>query len=82
MFSNAIQAVRQISFSQRASVSGSYDRLEVLWAAASFLVLILCWDAASRLDERVSVPRIRIAHALEEERAARPGNTHPVTDFE
>jgi hypothetical protein len=28
------------------------------------------------------VPRVRIAHVLEEQGAARPGITHPVTEFE
>ncbi|HKE95132.1 MAG TPA: hypothetical protein VKB34_12550 [Povalibacter sp.] len=43
------------------------SRLEILWAWASLLVLIICWDAAFRLDEHVSLPRMRIAHAVEEE---------------
>jgi hypothetical protein len=82
MFSNTSQSVRHPSISPRASSRRTYDRLELLWAAASFVVLILCWDRASRLDERVSIPRVRIAHVLEEERAERTGITHPVTDFE
>lgn len=40
-------------------------RLEVLWAWASLLVLLVCWDAALRLDRQVSLPRLRIAHAVE-----------------
>jgi hypothetical protein len=28
------------------------------------------------------VPRVRIAHVLEEQGAARPGIAHPVTEFE
>jgi hypothetical protein len=42
-------------------------RLEVIWAWASFLLLIVCWDAARRLDEHVSLPRVRIARAGEED---------------
>ena len=82
MFSNASQAVRQTSVSPRAKARSGHDRLELLWAAASFVVLILCWDRASRLDERVSIPRIRNAHVLQEEQVARTGITHPVTEFE
>jgi hypothetical protein len=29
------------------------------------LVLIICWDAALRLDQRMPLPRIRIAHVSE-----------------
>jgi hypothetical protein len=41
-------------------------RREQWWAWASLFVLIVAWDAASRLDERVALPRMRIAHAAEE----------------
>lgn len=54
--------------SQRSSREGQ-ARLEVFWAWASLLVLIVCWDAAFRLDERVSLPRMRIAHAVDQERS-------------
>lgn len=49
------------------SKSGSAQicRLEIAWAWASLLVLIVCWDAALRLDQRVSVPRVRMVHAGE-----------------
>jgi hypothetical protein len=43
-------------------------RLEAAWAWASLLVLIVCWDAALRLDQHVSLPRMRIAHAVDMER--------------
>ena len=46
------------------------SRLETIWAWASLLVLIICWDAALRLDRSVPVPRVRIAHAVEPERLA------------
>ena len=37
-------------------------RREKVWAWLTLLALILCWDASIRLDERVSPPRVRIAH--------------------
>jgi hypothetical protein len=46
----------------------SKRRLELVWAWGSLLTLILCWDAALRLDQHVSPPRVRIAHAAEAER--------------
>lgn len=51
----------------------SINRLEIVWAWASLLMLIICWDAALRLDQRVSVSRVRIAHAAESERPAQTG---------
>ena len=47
------------------------SKLETAWAWASVLILVVCWDAALRLDERVSLPRMRIAHAVEIERSGR-----------
>jgi hypothetical protein len=38
-------------------------RRERCWAWVSLFVLIVAWDAAGRLDERVALPRMRIAHA-------------------
>jgi hypothetical protein len=38
-------------------------RREAVWAWMSLLTLLLCWDASLRLEERVSPPRVRIAHA-------------------
>ena len=49
----------------RAAAGGA----EAMWAWLSLLTLVLCWDAAARLDERVSPPRVRIAHAVERESA-------------
>ncbi|WP_116808793.1 hypothetical protein [Steroidobacter cummioxidans] len=43
------------------------QRREQAWAWLSLVVLIVCWDASSRLGERVSPPRARIAHAVAEE---------------
>jgi hypothetical protein len=40
-------------------------RRERVWAWLSLLTLIVCWDASARLDQRVSPPRVRIAHAGE-----------------
>lgn len=57
------------SLCSKAGVN-SIKRLEIVWAWASLLVLIICWDAALRLDQRVPVPRVRIAHAAESERPA------------
>jgi hypothetical protein len=37
-------------------------RREKAWAWLSLVTLILCWDASIRLDERISPPRVRIAH--------------------
>ena len=46
-------------------------RRETLWAWLSLLVLVICWDAAARLDERISPPRARLTHVAEaEERSA------------
>ena len=44
-------------------------RLELAWAWGSLLTLIICWDAALRLDQHVSPPRVRIAHVAEVERS-------------
>jgi hypothetical protein len=38
-------------------------RRERVWAWLSVLTLIICWDASERLDQHVSPPRVRIAHA-------------------
>jgi hypothetical protein len=40
-------------------------RRERLWAWASALLLVLCWDASLRLDEKVPLPRLRLAHAVD-----------------
>ena len=45
----------------------SQYRLEAVWAWLSLVTLVLCWDASLRLDERISPPRVRIAHAAERE---------------
>ena len=54
-------------------------RLELVWAWGSLLTLIVCWDAALRLDERVSPPRVRIAHAAELERPEQAFESTPAT---
>ena len=82
MFSTAESRSTRPSVQSRRAHIEAYSRLEVLWAVASFVVLILCWDAACRLDERISVPRVRIAHALEEERSLGQATTQPLADFE
>jgi len=42
-----------------SSNAASTRRFELLWAWASLLVLIVCWDAALRLDQRVPLPSMR-----------------------
>ena len=49
------------------------QRREQVWAWLSLVVLIICWDASARLGERVSPPRTRLAHVMDEEEASRPG---------
>ncbi len=78
---SASQVFRR-SASRIQSNAIAFSRLEILWAIASFVVLLLCWDATTRLDQRVSVPRVRIAHALEDERAMRDATSHPAARFE
>jgi hypothetical protein len=39
-------------------------RREHIWAWVSVLLLMLCWDASLRLDEKVPLPRVRLAHAV------------------
>jgi hypothetical protein len=56
--------------SQQGSVRAQSRRREVIWAWASLVTLVICWDRSARLDERVSPPRIRIAHALDRDEAA------------
>jgi hypothetical protein len=48
--------------SSRLTDSVRQDRREKAWAWLTLFTLILCWDASLRLDERVSPPRVRIAH--------------------
>ena len=48
------------------------QRRELIWAWLSFAALILCWDAASRLEEHVSAPRVRLAHAVDAEPHSTP----------
>jgi len=58
------------------------ERREKLWAWASLLMLIICWDAALRLDQHVSPPRIRIAHAGEKSDTAGTSITGHAGKFE
>ena len=53
---------------QNTAVSGPdprQRRREATWAWLSLVTLLICWDAAARLETRVSPPRVRIAHAGE-----------------
>lgn len=49
-------------------------RREQVWAWLSLVTLIVCWDASERLGERVSPPRTRIAHALDDHEVVRDGS--------
>ena len=42
-------------------------RRERIWAWLSVLLLVLCWDASLRMDEKVPLPRARLAHAAQSE---------------
>jgi hypothetical protein len=54
---------------------------ERAWAWLSVLTLIICWDAASRLDQHMSPPRVRIAHAGESGDDSRTGeHARPLAD--
>ena len=60
---------------ENTAVSGpdrGQQRREWMWAWLSLLTLILCWDASARLEQRVSPPRVRIAHVGESRAEARP----------
>jgi hypothetical protein len=63
------------------SLTRERQRREQVWAWLSLVTLIICWDASERLGHRVSPPRVRIAHALEEEEASRGGVSGVVADL-
>lgn len=44
-------------------------RREHVWAWASLVLLLVCWDVNLRLDQQVSVPRPRLSHLVELEQA-------------
>jgi hypothetical protein len=48
------------------SLTRDRQRREQVWAWLSLVVLIVCWDASSRLGERVSPPRPKLAHVVDE----------------
>ncbi len=55
----------------RSSFKAAQRRREVFWAWLSLAVLVICWDAAARLDQKASPPRPRLTHMAEaEERMA------------
>ena len=54
------------------SLGRERQRREQVWAWLSLVVLIICWDASARLGERVSPPRARLTHAVDEEELFRP----------
>jgi hypothetical protein len=63
---------------QNTAVAGpdrSQQRREKTWAWLSLLTLVLCWDAAARLEMRISPPRVRIAHAGERSESVDTGES-------
>ena len=72
--------LRQVTWEQvvNSSVTGirrsakvpvaSRRRLEIAWTCASLLALIVSWDAAMRLDEKVPLPRLRVAQETDPQR--------------
>lgn len=63
---------------QNTAVSGPSPRQrrrEAMWAWLSLVTLVICWDAAARLEMRVSPPRVRIAHAGERSESVDAGES-------
>ncbi|MBM0103815.1 hypothetical protein JM946_03630 [Steroidobacter sp. S1-65] len=54
------------------------QRREKAWAWLSLVVLVICWDASSRLDEPVSLPRARMAHAVADDELFQPSTSFSV----
>jgi hypothetical protein len=52
-------------------VIAAQRRREHLWAWGSLVMLLVCWDASSRLDQKVSMPRPRLSHMVEVEQEPR-----------
>lgn len=50
------------------------QRREQIWAWLSLVVLIICWDTSARLEERVSPPRTRMAHVVDDDELMRPAS--------
>jgi hypothetical protein len=66
MFSyHAVTADPAVQACARRRATAAQGRREKIWAWLTLATLVLCWDASMRLDERVSPPRPRIAHAGE-----------------
>jgi hypothetical protein len=42
-------------------------RREQVWAWLSLVVLIVCWDVSSRMEEPTSPPRSKVAQAIAED---------------
>lgn len=57
------------------SLARERHRREQAWAWLSLVTLIVCWDASSRLGERVSPPRPKFAHVVEEDEFTRTSGT-------
>lgn len=70
MNSLASRSVTRVSrqagvLSLRGNSRAALRRRELLWAWLTALVLLICWDAATRLDQTVSAPRPRLSHVTE-----------------
>lgn len=57
------------------SLARDRQRREQVWTWLSLVVLIICWDASSRLEERVSPPRAKFAHVVDEDEMFRSAST-------
>lgn len=55
------------SLARSRSLVVAKRRRERVLAFLALVMLIIAWDATLRLDERVSPPRMRMAHAVEVE---------------
>jgi hypothetical protein len=62
------------------SIARERYRREQVWAWLSVVTLIICWDASARLDQRVSPPRVRMAHAGEADDVSRAGEVWRAPD--
>jgi hypothetical protein len=62
------------------SIARERYRRERVWAWLSVVTLIICWDASARLDQRVSPPRVRMAHVGEADDITRSGEVWRAPD--
>ena len=71
MNSQILRVIARPASARQRELLAARRRLEIYWAIASFLALIVSWDAALRLDDRVPLPRMRVAQAMEETESQR-----------